>query len=207
MPRGTILCLVLSCPIIYTSSDWCNTAYNNRLERAIESALHGVQGEHISEMEAEGPGPYPLSFDGYSVIGLGALRRRGDLRTVCENETQVVSFDLLSEGPVLCLFRRTDGQNDTLQIAAHDVNFTTHLRFITGPTDDNGETERRILDQVDEPVATTLRTGRVTVKIEGTSGDAVNATTSVLRHLALASIQDSWEDQFVSKFVRVLKYT
>ncbi|XP_050037376.2 uncharacterized protein [Dermacentor andersoni] len=207
MTPVTIVCLVLSCPMVYAYTEWCNNAYNNRLERAIDSALHEVQEAHVSEMEAEGPGPYPLGFDGYTVIGLGALRRHGDFRTVCENNTQVVSFDLLSEGPVLCLFRRTGGQNDTLAIAAHDVNVTTHLRFVTASTDENAETDSRILDQIDEPVVTTLRTGRVTVNTDGTSGDALNVTTGLLRHLALLSIQDSWEEQFVSKFVRVLRYT
>uniref|UniRef100_A0A131YJ20 Secreted protein n=1 Tax=Rhipicephalus appendiculatus TaxID=34631 RepID=A0A131YJ20_RHIAP len=207
MARATILCCVLPFTITYAFSDWCNATYNERLERAIAGALNGIQEVHVSEMEVEGPGPGPLGFDGYRVIGLGRLQRHGDLRTLCENETQAVSFDLLAQEPVVCSFLKTGGGNNTLELAAHDVKVTTYLRFIAGPPDDNDvAADRRVLDQYEEPLVTTLRTGRVTVNIDDTSGDAVNATLGLLRHLALAAIQDSWEELFVSKFVRILKY-
>lgn len=207
MAQATLLCFVLSFTTAYALSEWCNATHDERLERAIAGALRGIQEAHVSEAEVEGPGPGPLGFDGYKIIGLGRLQRHGDLRTVCENETQAVSFDLLAEEPVLCLFLRAGGGNNTLELAAHDVKVTTHLRFIAGPSDDsNVEADRRVLDQYDNPLVTTLRTGRVIMNVEDTSGATVNATVGLLRYLALAAIQDSWEELFVLKFVRLLKY-
>ncbi|KAL3222906.1 hypothetical protein MRX96_028276 [Rhipicephalus microplus] len=206
MERVTILLFMLSFTTTYAFSDWFNATYDERLERAIAGALNGIQEVHVSEMEVEGPGPGPLGFDGYRVVGLGGLRRHGDLRTLCENETQVVSFDLVAEEPVVCSFLKTGSEDSLLEIAAHNLSVTTHLRFIAGPPDDNGvEADRRVLDQYDGPLVTTLRTGRVSVNVDDAFGSAGNATVGLLRHLALAAIQDSWEELFVSQFVKVLK--
>lgn len=207
MERVTILLFMLSFTTTYAFSDWCNATYNERLERAIAGVLNGIQEVHVSEMEVEGPGPGSLGFDGYRVVGLGGLRRHGDLRTLCENETQVVSFDLVAEEPVICSFLKMGSEDSPLKLAAHNLRVTTHLRFIAGPPDDNGlEADRRALDQYDEPLVTTLHTGRVSVNVDDASGSAGNATVGLLRHLALAAIQDSWEEVFVSQFVKILKY-
>ncbi|KAH6927132.1 hypothetical protein HPB50_027091 [Hyalomma asiaticum] len=97
MALATILCLMVSWTLAYASSEWCNATYDEQLERVIADAMRGVQEVYVSEMEPEGPGPSPLGFEGYRIIGLGRMQRHGSLRTLCENDTQAVSFDLVAE--------------------------------------------------------------------------------------------------------------
>lgn len=203
MALATILYLMVSWTLAYASPEWCNSTYDEELERVIADAMRGVQEVYVSEMEPDGPGPSPLGFEGYRILGLGRMQRHGSLRTLCENDTQAVSFDLIAEEPVVCRFLRS---GDTLEISAPDVKLTTHLRFVAVPRNDSSaETDRRILEY-DEPVVTSMSTGLVTVNTGDTSDAPTgNTTVGLLRHLALASIQDSWEDQFVSKLARLLK--
>ncbi|XP_077523364.1 uncharacterized protein LOC144134291 [Amblyomma americanum] len=199
--------LALSSAATDCSPEWCTPPYGERLEEVIERSVQGVPEVHTSKMGDEEPGL--LSFvhpDGYRVTGLNRLRRHGQLRACCYNETQAVSFDLASEEPVVCSFFWIGSGNGTLELAAHDVKMTTHLRFIADPTNDSAVESRRILDEYEEPVGTALRTGSMTVNISGISdGAATGAEARFMRFLALAAIQDSWEELFVPKFVEAVK--
>ncbi|XP_077552018.1 uncharacterized protein LOC144166376 [Haemaphysalis longicornis] len=201
--------LVVSYPLAGVCfSGWCDESHDRYLEQVVESTMNEIPPEYSSELEG-GPEPHStLGFDGYKINGLHLLRRSGPIRSHCANGTQVASFDLSTEEPVLCSFHWTTGGNGSLDLAAQGVKTTTQLKFTAAPddaSDHNAATPRRILDERDEPVTTTLRTGRVTLHIDDPSGQNTRATAGFLRHLALAAIHDSWEALFVHKLFRALK--
>lgn len=201
----TLAILFLLLGIADSFSEWCNADNDRRLEHAIEAALGDIPRERTSEALAGISQQSPLGFEGYKVTGLNQLRRRGPLQTYCGNGSQVVNFDLASEEPILCSFHWTAGGNGSLDLAANGVRVKTQLKFEQGIPIDGSGAARRILNEQEEPVTTSLRVARVTLHIDDPSGNRTKATVGFLRHLALASIQDAWEDAFVPKLVHALK--
>uniref|UniRef100_A0A224YIU4 Metastriate one of each protein family n=1 Tax=Rhipicephalus zambeziensis TaxID=60191 RepID=A0A224YIU4_9ACAR len=204
--KRTLALLVLLFGIVDSFSEWCNADNDRHLEQAIEAALVDIPPERSSEVQAGSSRPFPILFDGYKVTGLNLLRRQGPLRTYCGNGSQVVNFDLAaSEDPILCSFYWRVGGNGSLDLAAYGVRVKTQLKFVQGiPTEDSAA-PRKILDEQEEPLTTSLRVARVTFHIGNSTVDRTKATAGFLRHLALASIQDTWEDVFVPKLVHALK--
>ncbi|XP_065281883.1 uncharacterized protein [Dermacentor albipictus] len=197
--------LVMFVGIVSSFSEWCGADNDSRLEQLIETALLDIPREHTSEIQAGTSHQSPLGFEGYKVTGLNQLRRRGPLQTYCGNGSQVIHFDLASEEPILCSFHWTAGGNGSLDLAAHGVRVKTHLKFVQGIATEGSVTAGKIIDEQEEPVTTSLRAARVTLHIDDTSGDRTKALAGFLRHLALASIKDSWEGVFVPRLVRALK--
>lgn len=201
----TLALLFLLVGIVGSFSEWCGADNDRRLEQLIETALVDIPREHTSEIQAETSQQSPLGFEEYKVTGLNQLRRRGPLQNYCGNGSQVVNFDLASEEPILCSFHWTAGGNGSLHLAAYGVRVKTHLKFVQGIAPEGSVTARRILDEQEEPVTTSLRAARITLHIDDPSGDRTKTLAGFLRHLALASIKDSWEDVFVPRLVHALK--
>ncbi|KAK8780010.1 hypothetical protein V5799_018648 [Amblyomma americanum] len=139
------------------------------------------------------------------VTGLNHLRRHGPLRSYCGNGTQVVNFDLLSDEPIVSSYQWATGGNGSLDLAAHATRVKTQLKFVRGPPRENNGVPTRVLDESDDPVTTSLRVGRVTLHIVDPNRDKTKATAGFLRHLALAAMEDSWEQLFVPRIVQALK--
>ncbi|XP_075554928.1 uncharacterized protein LOC142587650 [Dermacentor variabilis] len=197
--------LVMFVGIVSSFSEWCRADNNGRLEQLIETALLDIPREHTSEIQAGSSHQSPLGFEGYKVTGLNQLRRRGPLETYCANGSEVISFDLASEEPILCSFHWTAGGNGSLDLAAYGVRVNTLLKFVQGTATEGSVTARKILDEQGEPVTTSLRAARITLHIDDPSGERTNALAGFLRHLPLASIKDSWEEVFVPRLVHALK--
>nr|XP_037274799.1 uncharacterized protein LOC119167433 [Rhipicephalus microplus]XP_037274800.1 uncharacterized protein LOC119167433 [Rhipicephalus microplus] len=187
-------------------SEWCDADNDRRLEQAIETALVGIPPEVSSKEQNVNSGPfYPILFNEYKVSGLNLLRRQGPLQTYCGNGSQVVNFELATlEDPILCFFNWRSGGNGSIDLAAYGVRVKTQLKFVQGIPTEDSPAPRKILDEHEGPVTTSLRVARVTLHI-GDSSRNRTTTAGFLRHLALASIQATWEDVFVPKLVHALK--
>uniref|UniRef100_L7LYB6 Metastriate one of each protein family n=1 Tax=Rhipicephalus pulchellus TaxID=72859 RepID=L7LYB6_RHIPC len=205
--KRTLALLGLLFGVVDSFSEWCDAENDRRLEQAVQTALVNIPPEWSSEVLAANSRPfYPMLFDGYKVTGLNLLRRLGPLRTYCGNGSQVVNFDLAAlEDPILCSFYWRVGGNGSLDLAAYGVRVRTQLKFVQGIPSEDSSAPRKILDEQEEPVTTSLRVARVTFHIGNSTVDRTKATAGFLKNLALASIQDTWEDVFVPKLVHALK--
>uniref|UniRef100_A0A023FD18 Putative secreted protein n=1 Tax=Amblyomma cajennense TaxID=34607 RepID=A0A023FD18_AMBCJ len=201
-PLTTFALLVISCGIVHCFTEWCDSEHDQRLEQITQAALAAVPAAHSSAVEEGTPHRNSLGFETYRVTGLNHLRRHGPLRSYCGNGTQVVNFDLLSDEPIVCSFQWTAGGNGSLDLAAHATRVKTQLKFVRGPPGENDGAATRVLDEHEDPVTISLRVGRVTLHIADPDGDKTKATAGFLRHLALAAIEDSWEQLFVPRIAQ-----
>uniref|UniRef100_A0A023G369 Putative secreted protein n=1 Tax=Amblyomma triste TaxID=251400 RepID=A0A023G369_AMBTT len=202
---AAVTLLAISSGFVHSFTEWCDSEHDRRLEQAIEAALSAVPPGHSSVVEEGTPQYNSLGFETYRVTGLNHLRRRGPLRSYCGNGTQIVNFDLQSNEPIVCSFHWTAGGNGSLDLAAHATKVKTQLKFVHGPPNENGIVSTRMLDEHDDSVTISVRVGRVTLHIEDPEGAKTRPTAGFLRHLALAAVQDSWEQLFVPRFVQALK--
>ncbi|XP_077521690.1 uncharacterized protein LOC144132860 [Amblyomma americanum] len=204
-PLTTFAVLAISCGFVHCLREWCESEHDQRLEQIIQAALSEVPAGHSSAVEDETPNHNSLGFETYRVTGLNHLRRHGPLRSYCGNGTQVVNFDLLSDEPIVSSYQWATGGNGSLDLAAHATRVKTQLKFVRGPPRENNGVPTRVLDESDDPVTTSLRVGRVTLHIVDPNRDKTKATAGFLRHLALAAMEDSWEQLFVPRIVQALK--